>query len=274
MAPHFSARDALALILRLALISLLIRRSAADTVTVSVTPHASYSSSIGVLGCKINTNRIAYWPMAVNCSNICVCLSYSGRTVNLLRVDQSGGAYDVSYDAWNYLYTGFAATDKPVAGGAVEMQAADVDPSQCADLIHTDGSKLPLSAANSMDFLASCLGTSSNEATTWVGQNHVLYNIMDPICTWGYDEVCSLDWPAANQPSCPHMLGQPVKLSTDPVYNVMYPSGQTVLASSGEVVANASSDAIRWADGERTGRRAVMGISSFWMVYISTRIFM
>jgi hypothetical protein len=31
-----------------------------------------YSSSAGVLGCKVNTDRIAYWPMAVDCHNICV----------------------------------------------------------------------------------------------------------------------------------------------------------------------------------------------------------
>jgi hypothetical protein len=217
----------------------------AETVTVYATPHASYSSSVGVLGCKVNTNRIAYWPMPVNCSNICVSLSYEGRSVNLLRVDQSGGAYDVSYDAWNYLYAGYPATQKPTAGGAIAMQAADVDARQCADLIHTDGGKLPLSAANSMDFLASCLGDGGNGATTWVGQNYVLYNIMDPICTWGYDEVCSLNWPGANQPTCPHTLGQPVALTTDPVYNIQYPSGQTVLASSGEVVANATSAAGR-----------------------------
>ncbi|KAH0006683.1 hypothetical protein KCU78_g12180, partial [Aureobasidium melanogenum] len=33
--------------------------------TISATPHVEYSSSIGVLGCKINTNRVAYWPMSV-----------------------------------------------------------------------------------------------------------------------------------------------------------------------------------------------------------------
>lgn len=199
---------------------------------VWATPHDSYSSSVGVLGCKINTNRIAYWPGSVDCNSICVSLSYDGRSVNLLRIDQSQGAHDVSYDAWNYLYTGYSATDKPVAGGAVAMNYANVDASACSDLIHTDGNKLPLSAANSMNFLASCLAQPSS----WVAQHYTLYNILDSTCAWGHDDECSLDWPAANQATCPSTLGDPATLTSAPVYNIKYPSGQTVVASSGEVV--------------------------------------
>ncbi|KAI1648271.1 uncharacterized protein F4817DRAFT_334452 [Daldinia loculata] len=199
---------------------------------VWATPHDSYSSSVGVLGCKVNTNRVAYWPGAVDCDNICISLSYEDRSVKLLRVDRSEGAHDVSYDAWNYLYTGYSATEKPTAGGAVAMNFANVDASECADLIHTDGGKLPLSAANSMNFLASCLARPD----TWVAKNYLLYNILDPTCAWGHDEVCTLDWPAANQASCPSTLGDPATLTSAPVYNIRYPSGQTVVASSGQVV--------------------------------------
>ena len=217
--------------MRAVLLSSLLASAATRVVaggqTVWATPHDSYSSSVGVLGCKVNTNRIAYWPGSIDCSNICVSLSYEGRSVYLLRIDQSGGAHDVSYDAWNYLYTGHSATDKPTAGGAVPMQTEDVDVSHCADLIWTKDGKLPLSAANSMNFLASCL-----EQDSWIGKNHVLYNILDPICTWGYDEPCSLDWPAANQASCPHVLGTPSVLSSAPVWDIKYPSGQKVLAGS------------------------------------------
>ena len=197
----------------------------ADT-TVWATPHDSYSSSVGVLGCKINTNRVAYWPMSVDCTNICVSLSYEGRSVYLLRVDQSGGAYDVSYDAWNYLITGSSATTKPTAGGATPMEYENVDASMCADLIQTAGHKLPLSAANSMDFLASCLSQSDS----WVANNYVLYNILDSVCSWGYDEVCTVDLSISNQPKCPHTLGNPIALTSDPVYNIEYPSGKSVLA--------------------------------------------
>jgi hypothetical protein len=202
-------------------------RVVADSGTVWATPHDSYSSSVGVLGCKVNTNRIAYWPGSIDCNNLCVRLSYEGRSVHLLRIDQSEGAHDVSYDAWNYLYTGYSATDKPAAGGATPMEFEDVDVSNCADLIKTDDGKLPLSAANSMNFLASCLSYDS-----WVAKNHALYNILDPICLWGYDEQCSLDWPNANQAACPHQLGTPSALTSAPVYNIMYPSGQKVLAGS------------------------------------------
>ncbi|KAI1631187.1 hypothetical protein F4809DRAFT_633488 [Biscogniauxia mediterranea] len=204
---------------------------------VWATPHDSYSSSIGVLGCKIDTDRVAYWPGSVDCSNICVSLSYEDRSVKLLRVDQSQGAYDVSYDAWNYLYTGYSATKKPTAGGPIPMNYENVDASECKDLIHTDGHKLPLSAANSMNFLTSCL-----DGDTWVGQNYVLFNILDSICSWGHDEECSLDWPTANQATCPSTLGAPVALTTDPVYNVKYPSGETVDASTGQVVDVDNSD--------------------------------
>ena len=89
--------------------------------TVWVTPHDSYSSSVGVLGCKVDTNRIAYWPAAVDCDSVCIELALGDRAVTLLRVDQSQGAHDVSYDAWNYLQTGASARDRPTAGGAVAM---------------------------------------------------------------------------------------------------------------------------------------------------------
>lgn len=218
--------------------------------TVWATPHDSYSSSVGVLGCKINTDRVAYWPASISCNNICVSLSYEGRSVYLLRIDQSGGAYDVSYDAWNYLYTGYGATDKPTAGGAIAMETEDVDPSKCKDLIKTKDGKLPLSAANSMNFVASCLGEGSGESKTetWVGKNYRLWNIMDSVCSWGHDEECELDWPTANQAKCPNQLGNPVTLTSAPVYNIRYPSGEKVVAGTGQVV-----DAKQGGSGRRIG---------------------
>lgn len=219
-----------------ALTSAALRVSAgASAGTVWVTPHDSFSSSIGVLGCKINTDRVAYWPDSVSCSNVCVSVTYSGRSVKLLRIDQSQGAHDISYDAWNYLYTGYLALDRPTAGGAVEMEYETLEASECSDLIHTDGGKLPLSASNSMNFLASCL-VAADGGANWVSDNYVLYNILDSICSWGYDEECTLDWPSANLATCRNALGTPVALTSEPVYNIMYPSGQKVLASTGQVV--------------------------------------
>ncbi|KAJ4413814.1 oligomeric mucus gel-forming [Gnomoniopsis sp. IMI 355080] len=210
-------------------------RAWADSIGISVTPHASYSSSIGVLGCKINTNRVAYWPMAVDCTNICVKLSYDSRSVHLLRIDQSGGAYDVSYDAWNYLQTGKSATKDPIAGGGVAMTYENASASACSDLIKTDG--LALSASNSMDFLFSCLADDSS----WVAQNYVLYNIADSLCSVGYNEKCTLDVASgANQATCAHTLGAQAELTSQPVYNIEYPTGQKVLATTGEAVSGAT----------------------------------
>lgn len=212
--------------------------AAGTTGSASSTPHDSYSSSIGVLGCKVNTDRIAYWPMSPDCNDICVKVSHGGRSVNLLRVDQSGGAYDISYDAWNYLYTGKSATDAPAAGGGIPIDYEFVDASQCADLIHTSGKAIPLSAANSMNFLSSCLA----QPDSYVAKHHMLYNICDSLCSLGNDETCTLDLSVSNQPSCPHMLGIQTVLTSVPVYNIKYPSGQKVLATiMGETVG--SSDA-------------------------------
>lgn len=201
--------------------------------SVSTTPHDSYSSSVGVLGCKIDTDRVAYWPGSVDCNNICVKLSYQGRSVHLLRIDQSGGAHDISYDAWNYLQTGKSAATDPIAGGGVAMDYEEVDASECADLIHTPGSKLPLSASNSMNYLSECL----SQPNSWVAKNHVLYNICDAICTLGYDETCTLDLATSNQPSCSHTLGLTSPLTSAPVYNIEYQTGQTTVAGSGKVVS-------------------------------------
>ncbi|KAI9167279.1 hypothetical protein HJFPF1_03405 [Paramyrothecium foliicola] len=197
---------------------------------VWTTPHDKYSSSIGVLGCKVNTNRIAYWPGSVDCDNICVKLSHQTRSVYLLRVDQSGGAYDISYDAWAFLQTGDSAIEDPISGGSVAMDYEEVDASECADLIYTKDSKLPLSASNSMNYLSSCLA----QPNSWVAKNHVLFNICDAICTLGFDEECSLDLSTSNQPSCPHTLGLTSKLTTTPVYDIEYTSGKKVVAGTGE----------------------------------------
>ncbi|KAK0702242.1 hypothetical protein B0H67DRAFT_595371 [Lasiosphaeris hirsuta] len=216
-----------------ALAALLTLAQGAAAEGVWTTPHDSYSSSVGVLGCKINTDRVAYWPGAVDCDNFCVKLSYGDRSVHLLRIDQSGGAFDVSYDAWNYLQTGESAATDPITGGPVAMEYEEVDSAECSDLIYTPGSKLPFSASNSMNFISSCLA----QPDSYVAKNHVLYNICDSVCSLGFDEECSLDLAISNQPSCAHTLGLTSKLTTAPVYNIQYQSGQTVVAGTGEVAA-------------------------------------
>lgn len=210
--------------------------------TVWITPHDSYSSSVGVLGCKVDTNRIAYWPASVDCDDVCVEVALGGRTVTLLRVDQSQGAYDISYDAWNYLQTGASARDQPTAGGAVAATWRRRPVAACAGLLRTPGNRLPLSAANSMNFLSDCLAA---RPASWVARHHVLYNVLDPLCAWGRDEECALPpgFPvAANQPACPAgTLGVPDPLTVaHPVYNIRYPTGEEVNAVTGAVVEHGS----------------------------------
>ena len=114
---------------------------------ISVTPHADYSSSIGMLGCKINTNCVAYWPGEPSCDSLCVKVSSKGRSVNLLRIDSSGGAHDISYDAWNYLNTGESATMDPNMGGGIDAIYEDVNMTERADLIRTPEGKLAFSVS-------------------------------------------------------------------------------------------------------------------------------
>lgn len=192
--------------------------------SAAMTPHDLYSSSIGVLGCKIDTNRVAYWPNPVGCDNICVKVSNAGRSVNLLRIDQSGGAFDISYDAWNFLTTGKGAAEAPAQGGPVPMEWENVDASECSHLLR-DG-RMPLSAANSMNYLASCLA----EPESFVAKNHVLYNIQNSACTWGVDEKCALDLAVSNQAACPSGLGITKTLTNQPVKNIAYGTGKMEVA--------------------------------------------
>ncbi|KAK3948040.1 hypothetical protein QBC32DRAFT_382283 [Pseudoneurospora amorphoporcata] len=166
---------------------------------IGITPHDKYSSSVGVLGCKIDINRVAYWPSSVSCNDICVRVTSTatGRSVTLLKIDQSGGAHDISYDAYAYLQNGIGAAS-PVVGGAVDATYEFVDPEECRGLVHTPDGNLP---ANSMNFVDSCKN---------VGDNFQLWNIADARCQWGEDVMCNFpDLAVTNQPDCGegHTLG-------------------------------------------------------------------
>ena len=190
-----------------------------STKSVLVTPHDLYSSSIGVLGCKIYTNRVAYWPEPISCDDIYVKLSYSQRSAHLLRIDSSTSAYDISYDARNYLGFGVSATVEPKTGGGIAVDYEYVSADECRSLLE-DG-KLPLSAPNSMNYLETCL----EQKKSWVAQNYELVNIMNSDCQFGYDEICSFTVVEPDQPICPHTLGamhQPTGLE---VKNIMYGTG-------------------------------------------------
>ncbi|KAJ4422883.1 hypothetical protein N0V82_002409 [Gnomoniopsis sp. IMI 355080] len=196
------------------------RASSSGSGTYSVTPHTSYSSSVGILGCKIDYNRVAYWPMEVDCDSMCIKLTgNNGKSLTVLHVDTSGGAYDISYDAWSQLNCGVPGSAQTCDGGGVNMQYEWVDMSQCSDILNSTG-KLPFAAANSMNQISSCLSSGDN----WTKDNYELYNIANPTCTYGYDEKCTLIYPAENNPTCPNQLGAQPALTSDPVYNINFPN--------------------------------------------------
>lgn len=186
----------------------------------NITPHSQYASSIGVLGCKINVNRVAHWPFPPKCNDICVNISLGDRSTHVLHIDISTGAHDISYDAYNYLVSGASATENPVMGGEITMEYEFVNARDCEHLL--DGGKLPLSAANSMNYVSNCLSEGDN----WAAENHKLYNIFDSQCTLGVDELCDLNWPEENQADCPHGLGSQADIHGLAVVNVEYGTGK------------------------------------------------
>ncbi|KAM0720300.1 hypothetical protein Q7P37_004436 [Cladosporium fusiforme] len=193
---------------------------------ISITPHDKFSSSVGVLGCKIDTNRVAYWPSAVSCDDVCVKVSHAGRDVHLLKIDTSGGAYDISYDAWNYLKTGKGAQENPNEGGGIDATYEDVPMSECEHLLKTDDKTLAFTAANSMNFVSSCKESSDS----WIGNNFSLYNIGNSACTVGKDEKCEYpDLSQGNQPTCPSQLGAPGTMKPS-VKDIAYGTGEISMA--------------------------------------------
>ncbi|TDZ44991.1 hypothetical protein CTRI78_v009143 [Colletotrichum trifolii] len=197
----------------------LVALARADSLFIK--PHILYGSSVGVLGCKINHNRVAHWPSEVDCNTICVKVSHGGRSLHLLKVDKSRASYDISYDAWNYLVTGKSALEAPATGGGVLMDYKFVEAEECAHLL--SHGKLPLSASNSMNYLEKCL----SQPDSWVSQNYQLYNILQGNdCSQGYDETCILDLSLGYNPVCPHILGFPAILKGHTVVNIPYPTRQ------------------------------------------------
>lgn len=169
---------------------------------------------MGVLGCKINTSRVAYWPMPVDCDDICVRIEHEGTELVVLRIDSSASAFDISYDAWNVLGFGVSATESPQVGGGIQMNYNSVPADECLALL--DDGKLPLSAANSINFLGECLG----KPESFVARHHKLYNIFDPTCQYEKDEVCT-HISGSNQPRCPTALGVNTPLGL-PVGDIQY----------------------------------------------------
>ncbi|KAI7784324.1 hypothetical protein LA080_010107 [Diaporthe eres] len=201
--------------------------------SVRVTPHDSYSSSIGVHGCKVDVNRMAYWPDWPDCSGMCIKLTFGSRSRTVLHLDVSGGAHDISFDTYQYLAYGTSATASPAflnpaSDGALEFDYEIVEMSQCADIITSDTGKLSFMAL-SPNQVNKCVGEGSN----WVAQNYELRNINDPQCQRGVDEVCTFD-ATTGTAKCPTAVGSKVDLLSpaQPVIDLTSPCGVEKIAGN------------------------------------------
>lgn len=202
--------------------------SLATSGTVYVTPHSQFSSSIGVVGCKVDTNRIAYWPVWPDCTNMCVKLTFGSRSRTVLHIDTSGGAHDISFDTFQYLAFGSSATASPAildADAGANMDYEIVDMSECADIITSDTGKLAM-IATSPNQVNSCL----EQPDSWLAQNYELRNILSSTCQYGIDEVCTLD-DTTGTATCPSGIASPANTLNLPVIDYIAPCG--VKATSG-----------------------------------------
>lgn len=204
--------------------------------TVYVTPHSQFSSSIGVLGCKVDTNRIAYWPVWPDCTNMCVKLTFGSRSRTVLHIDASGGAHDISFDTFQYLAFDSSATASPAildAEAGANMDYEVVDMAECADIITSDTGKLAI-IANQPNQVDSCLSSAPD---SWLAQNYELRNILSSTCQYGIDEVCALD-DVTGTASCPSGSASSADALDQPVIDYIAPCGVKATSGEAQPVAN------------------------------------
>lgn len=191
-----------------------------STGAARVTPHDAFSSTIGVHGCKVDVNRMAYWPEWPDCSGMCIKLKYGSRSRTVLHLDVSGEAHDISFDTYQYLAYGTSATSSPAflnpdLKGALDVTYEVVDMSECADIITSDTGKMSFMAV-SPNQVNKCLGEGDN----WVAQNYELRNIGDSQCQWGVDEVCTFD-SVTGTSNCPSGVGSKASSPLTPAQPVI-----------------------------------------------------
>ncbi|KAF2148222.1 hypothetical protein K461DRAFT_282639 [Myriangium duriaei CBS 260.36] len=174
--------------------------------TATFTPHVQYASSMGVLGCKINTNRVGYLPMWPGCDNLCYKIHNpaTGNSVNILHVDSSAAAYDISADAFNYLVTGQGAKGNAVDPNPTTMEYSVVSMDQCYDIINGNTTKLPILAKNP-DAVSNCI---ANEPKSWLANHYALYNLANSCCSYGEDVPC--EFPDLTELSIPPTCGSSI----------------------------------------------------------------
>lgn len=158
-----------------------------------LTPQADYASSLGILGCKVNTDLVVSWPKAADCESLCVRITTNTRSLHLLQVDQSISAYGISNYVFDILISG---ENRPAGEGAL-IEYEFVSTRECSHILLEEA--LPLSADIGLGFLTQCLSNSS----TWVAQNYRLFNFHDSQCREGSEEECDLDLNIRQRPFCP-----------------------------------------------------------------------
>ena len=166
--------------------------------TIALDSHVEYSSSMGVIGCLVDTNRIAYFPMTPPCSNPCIKLTApNGNTINVLHIDQSGGSYDISMDAYKTLKYGSgwksinALPEAKWDGVTYEYVTMD----QCASIL--PNGTLPV-IAKSPNKYVEC---AASEPQSFWATNTQFYDIDDTRCLRGVMQTCEMV-PPNNTPTC------------------------------------------------------------------------
>lgn len=203
--------------------------------SLAITPHSQFSSSLGLVGCMVNTSRMAYWPECIDtCRGSCYKVTHGSRSVYLLHADNSGGAHDISAEAMIYLTDGTTPSQpNHLQSGPVTMQVEPADFSQCTYILKD--SKFWMSALHPTAY-TDCIGHS--DAGTFMLDNAGFLNIDDPtaLTSGTMDDTCKWDDASAGV-TCGKGLGaanaiQPLQGSCS-YTNYVYPTvdGQPMQAT-------------------------------------------
>lgn len=172
--------------------------------TVSVTPHMYYSAALGVVGCKVNTNRVMYFPLTefpLACDSLCYRITNGDRSIHLVQIDWSQGAHDISYDAFNYLVTGKHATEAATNDlTPTKMKVERVDMQHCVDdgILDAADGNLAFSAwsgsgQGSVSARGQPLQCRAHESGSWIDKNSILIDMANPMLPGtGADRQCTL----------------------------------------------------------------------------------
>jgi hypothetical protein len=157
--------------------------------TVLLDSHVEYSSSTGVIGCLIDTNRVAYWPGVPPCDDPCIRLAApNGRTIHVLHIDQSQGSFDISMDAFKTLKygPGWRSINTQPESKWDGVQYEYVSMKECAGIL--PNGTLPVVAKSPNKYIE----CARSEPQSFWATSTQLYDIDDPGCLRGLMQTCEL----------------------------------------------------------------------------------